>query len=61
MKRDITFGINGRQETLNVDDADTLLELLRDRFKLWSVRRGDVVAEGSTVCTPIISTCLNSD
>ena len=28
MKRDITFGINGRQETLNVDDGDTLLEVL---------------------------------
>jgi len=38
MKRDLTLRINNRDETLTVDDADTLLEVLRDRFKLWSVR-----------------------
>jgi aerobic-type carbon monoxide dehydrogenase small subunit (CoxS/CutS family) len=53
MKRDITFGINGRQETLNVDDGDTLLEVLRDRFKLWSVREScGVGACGS--CTVLL-------
>jgi len=38
VKRDLAFTINGRNETVTVDDADTLLEVLRDRFKLWSVR-----------------------
>jgi len=38
MKREVTLRINGREEALTIDDADTLLEVLRDRFKLWSVR-----------------------
>lgn len=38
MKREITLRVNQRDETLIVDDADTLLEVLRDRLKLWSVR-----------------------
>jgi len=38
MKREITLRINGSDETLTLDDADTLLEVLRDRLKLWSVR-----------------------
>ncbi|MGB7947344.1 MAG: (2Fe-2S)-binding protein [Candidatus Binatia bacterium] len=53
MKRDIAFDINGRQETLNVDDADTLLEVLRDRFKLWSVREGCGVGACGT-CTVLL-------
>jgi aerobic-type carbon monoxide dehydrogenase small subunit (CoxS/CutS family) len=62
MKRDITLDINGRQETLNVDDADTLLEVLRDRFKLWSVREGCGVGACGT-CTVLVdrrpaSSCL---
>ncbi|HZD39178.1 MAG TPA: (2Fe-2S)-binding protein [Terriglobales bacterium] len=40
MKRQIILRINGRNESVLVDDADTLLEVLRDRFKLWSVREG---------------------
>ena len=38
MKREITLKVNHQDETLTVDDADTLLEVLRDRLKLWSVR-----------------------
>ena len=38
MKREISLRINGREETITVADADTLLEVLRGRFKLWSVR-----------------------
>jgi carbon-monoxide dehydrogenase small subunit len=38
MKREITLKVNRLDETLTVDDADTLLEVLRDRLKLWSVR-----------------------
>ena len=38
MKREVILKINGRKETITVEDADTLLEVLRDRFKLWSVR-----------------------
>ena len=38
MKREIVVTVNLRRETLTVDDADTLLEVLRDRLKLWSVR-----------------------
>jgi aerobic-type carbon monoxide dehydrogenase small subunit (CoxS/CutS family) len=53
MKRDITLKINGREETITVEDADTLLEVLRDRFKLWSVREScGVGACGS--CTVLL-------
>ena len=38
MKREIHFRLNQRHVSAIVDDADTLLEVLRDRFKLWSVR-----------------------
>jgi carbon-monoxide dehydrogenase small subunit len=62
MKRAITLKINGREETVTVDDAETLLEVLRDRFKLWSVREScGVGACGS--CTVLLdgrpaSSCL---
>jgi aerobic-type carbon monoxide dehydrogenase small subunit (CoxS/CutS family) len=53
MKREITFRVNGRDERLEVDDADTLLDVLRDRLKLWSVREGcGVGACGS--CTVLL-------
>jgi aerobic-type carbon monoxide dehydrogenase small subunit (CoxS/CutS family) len=53
VKRDIAVTINGRREGLTVDDADTLLEVLRDRFKLWSVREScGVGACGS--CTVLL-------
>ena len=38
MKREITLKVNRLDQTLTVDDADTLLEVLRYRLKLWSVR-----------------------
>jgi len=38
MKREITLTVNSNQEKLTVDDADTLLEVLRDQLKLYSVR-----------------------
>jgi carbon-monoxide dehydrogenase small subunit len=62
MKRKITLRINGREEALTVDDADTLLEVLRDQLKLWSVREScGVGACGS--CTVLmdgrpVSSCL---
>ena len=40
MTREISLRLNGREEKFPIDDADTLLEVLRDRFKLWSVREG---------------------
>jgi carbon-monoxide dehydrogenase small subunit len=53
MKREITFTVNGREETLRIDDADTLLEILRDGLKLWSVREScGVGACGS--CTVLL-------
>lgn len=53
MKRDIAFTVNGRSEVLTVEDADTLLEVLRDRLKLWSVREScGVGACGS--CTVLL-------
>lgn len=63
MKRDITLRINNRDETLTVDDADTLLEVLRDHFKLWSVRESCGVGACGT-CTvlldgrPVSACCL---
>ena len=53
MKRDLTLRINNRDETLTVDDADTLLEVLRDRFKLWSVRESCGVGACGT-CTVLL-------
>jgi aerobic carbon-monoxide dehydrogenase small subunit len=53
MKRELTFKINGIAEALTVDDADTLLEVLRDQLKLWSVREScGVGACGS--CTVLL-------
>lgn len=62
MKREIQLRLNQREESLVIDDADTLLEVLRDRFKLWSVREAcGVSACGS--CTVLldgapVSACL---
>ena len=53
MKRDITLKINQREENLTIDDADTLLEVLRDRLKLWSVREGCGVGACGT-CTVLL-------
>ena len=62
MKREIQLRLNQRDVSLVIDDADTLLEVLRDRFKLWSVREAcGVSACGS--CTVLldgapVSACL---
>jgi aerobic-type carbon monoxide dehydrogenase small subunit (CoxS/CutS family) len=62
MKREIHLRLNEQDASLVVDDADTLLEVLRDRFKLWSVREAcGVSACGS--CTVLldgkpVSACL---
>lgn len=53
MKRDITISINRRDERITIDDAETLLEVLRDRFKLWSVREGCGVGACGT-CTVLL-------
>lgn len=53
MNREISLRLNGRQEKFVIDDADTLLEVLRDRFKLWSVREGCGVGACGT-CTVLL-------
>ena len=53
MKREITLKINNHDELVTIDDADTLLEVLRDRFKLWSVREGCGVGACGT-CTVLL-------
>jgi carbon-monoxide dehydrogenase small subunit len=53
MKREITLRLNSRNEILSVDDADTLLDVLRDRFKLWSVRESCGVGACGT-CTVLL-------
>jgi len=53
MKRDITLRINNRDESFTIDDADTLLEVLRDRCKFWSVREGCGVGACGT-CTVLL-------
>lgn len=62
MSRELSLSVNGRLEKLQVEDADTLLEVLRDRLKLWSVREGCGVGACGT-CTVLIdgrpvSSCL---
>lgn len=53
MNREITLRVNNRAETIQIDDAETLLEVLRDRLKLWSVREScGVGACGS--CTVLL-------
>jgi carbon-monoxide dehydrogenase small subunit len=53
MIREITFRLNGREEKITVEDAETLLEILRDRFKLWSVRESCGVGACGT-CTVLL-------
>ena len=53
MKREIGLKINGRDERVPIDDADTLLEVLRERFKFWSVREGCGVGVCGT-CTVLL-------
>jgi carbon-monoxide dehydrogenase small subunit len=62
MKRELTLQVNGRPQRLEVEDADTLLEALRDQLKLWSVREGCGVGACGT-CTVLlngkpVSSCL---
>ena len=53
MQRTINMTVNGQQRELEVNDADTLLEVLRDGLKLWSVREScGVGACGS--CTVLL-------
>jgi carbon-monoxide dehydrogenase small subunit len=53
MKRNISLRLNGREERLEIDDADTLLEVLNFRFKLWSVRESCGVGACGT-CTVLL-------
>jgi len=53
MKREITLTINRRVERFTIDEADTLLDVLRDRFKFWSVREGCGVGACGT-CTVLL-------
>jgi carbon-monoxide dehydrogenase small subunit len=53
MKRNITVRINRQDEKISVDDSETLLEVLRDRLKLWSVREGCGVGACGT-CTVLL-------
>ncbi len=53
MTREITLRLNGREEKIRIEDADTLLEVLRDRFKLWSVREACGVGACGT-CTVLL-------
>jgi len=62
MKREIHFRLNQQQVSAIIDDADTLLEVLRDRFKLWSVREACGVSACGT-CTVLfdgkpVSSCV---
>lgn len=62
MTREIHLRVNEREVSLVVDDADTLLEVLRDQLKLWSVRESCGVGACGT-CTVLldgkpVSSCL---
>lgn len=53
MKREVVLHVNGREEKLHLEDADTLLEALRDHLQLWSVREGCGVGACGT-CTVLL-------
>ena len=53
MKREITLRVNQRDQRLSIDDADTLLEVLRDQLQLWSVRESCGVGACGT-CTVLL-------
>jgi carbon-monoxide dehydrogenase small subunit len=53
MVREITFRLNSREVKITVQDAETLLEILRDRLKLWSVRESCGVGACGT-CTVLL-------
>lgn len=53
MDRSVVLTVNGLAHTLEVNDADTLLEVLRDRLQLWSVREGCGVGTCGT-CTVLL-------
>jgi aerobic-type carbon monoxide dehydrogenase small subunit (CoxS/CutS family) len=53
MTREIAIRLNGREEKIQIEEADTLLEVLRDRFKLWSVREACGVGACGT-CTVLL-------
>lgn len=62
MKREIHLRVNQREVSLVIDDADTLLEVLRGQLKLWSVRESCGVGACGT-CTVLldgkpVSSCL---
>lgn len=62
MRREVSLRVNGRLERLEIEDADTLLEVLRDQLKLWSVREACGVGACGT-CTVLldrkpVSSCL---
>lgn len=62
MMREIAIRLNGREQKFRVEEAETLLEVLRDRFKLWSVRESCGVGACGT-CTVLldgrpVSSCL---
>jgi carbon-monoxide dehydrogenase small subunit len=54
MKRTVSLRVNGQEEKLHVEDADTLLEVLRDQLRLWSVREGCGVGACGT-CTVLMN------
>jgi aerobic-type carbon monoxide dehydrogenase small subunit (CoxS/CutS family) len=53
MKREISLRLNGREERFEIDDADTLLEVLNGQFRLWSVRESCGVGACGT-CTVLL-------
>ena len=62
MKRTVALQVNGKERKLDIDDADTLLEVLRGKLKLWSVREACGVGACGT-CTVLldgrpVSSCI---
>ena len=53
MKQEVLLQVNGIEEKLYLEDADTLLEALRDHIRLGSVREGCGVGTCGT-CTVLL-------
>jgi len=60
MTKRIEFTLNGRQQTVDIDIRETLLEVLRNRLHMTSVKQGCAVGECGACAVLIDGVSMNS-